>query len=228
MKSTKLYILAVFYKAMGKKIKLEESENEGDDKRSSKVSITIHAHFQLPLPKLHDPSTLKFKKKDATTSQKKVVPYHRFQTMQDIYVLVKELCYLDIKGGDFDENNPSPIRVLSYVGATNEFLMASEDLKIFPSDYKNLTSNRAIELAVFNMTKVAKKRNFEDLSADVEENNAEGNDHEVVIVKYDPVYLPLRFEFDHGRRVLDDKAIEQVLLTVSGAKFFGYVNVASK
>ena len=42
-------------KAMGKKIKLEESDNEGDDKRSSKIRITIHAHFQLPMPKLHDP-----------------------------------------------------------------------------------------------------------------------------------------------------------------------------
>ena len=51
---------------------------------------------------------------------------------------------------------------------------------------------------------------------------------EVVIVKNDPVYFPFRFEFDHGRRVLDDNAIEQVWLTVSGAKIFGYVNVASK
>ena len=113
------------YKAMGKKIKFEESNNQEDDKRSSKVSITIH--ILLPIPKLLDLSTPKFKKKGATTSQKKVVPYHRFQTMQDIHVLVKELCYLDTKSGDFDENNPSPIRVLSYRGATNEFLMAYED-----------------------------------------------------------------------------------------------------
>ena len=105
--------------------------------------------------------------------------------------------------------------------------MASENLKIFPTDYKNLTSNRAIELAEFSWEE-KKLWIFEDLSADVEDNNAEGNDHEVVIVKYDPVYLPLRTEFDHGRRVLDDKAIEQILLTVSGAKIIWYENVASK
>jgi len=64
----------------------------------------MHAHFQPPIPKLNDLSTLKFKKNDATTSQKKVVvPYHRFPKLQENNVLVRELCYLDMKGGDFDD-----------------------------------------------------------------------------------------------------------------------------
>ena len=62
-------------------------------------------------------------------------------------------------------------------------------VKGFPPDLRNLTSNRAIELAVLNVTKIEKKRKYEDLSAATTDIIGDKNDHEEVIAKYGPVHL---------------------------------------
>ena len=51
---------------------------------------------------------------------------------------------------------------------------------------------------MLNVTKIEKKRKFEDLSAATTDIGDE-KDHELVIAKYGPIHLPLKFKFDHGR-----------------------------
>ena len=142
--------------------------------------------------------------------------------MGDIFSLVKQLSLRDIKCGSFDMENPSPLRLLSFLGKTKEYLMRDEDLKTLPFDFQNLTTDIAIELAVLNTTKVAEKRKLDHSDCDIPSTIdllGDAEDDEVVLVKYDKVNLPLRFEFNNGRRIIDQAKNQQIVLTASSAKF---------
>ena len=75
--------------------------------------------------------------------------------MRDLYTALRDLSFKDTKCGNFDIENPSPIRLLSYLGQSTEWLMNSEELKAFPVEFQNLVSDKAMEIAVCNRTRSA-------------------------------------------------------------------------
>jgi hypothetical protein len=193
------------------------------------VKVTIKAHFQIANPKRGDSASYRFKK--ASSCQKLTIKSNRFKCMQDIYGAVREMSFKDAKCGIFDVEKPAPIRLLSFLGQSNEWLMNSEELKVFPEDFQNLESEKAIELAVCNRTRPAVSETIKQdkidgsscssvLKVSPEAIDDENSDVECIQVKFDPDNIVLKFEFDHGRRDVDNSTKSQtILLTKSSAKY---------
>ena len=149
--------------------------------------------------------------------------------MRDLYTAVRDLSFKDAKCGHFDIENPSPIRLLSYIGQSSEWLMNSEELKGFPVEFQNLESDKAMEIAVCNRTRVATEIFKKEKSTDCSSSGAavvpaivgggDDDDVELVEVDFDSEKLVVKFDFDHGRREVED-ARQVVLLTKSTLLYF--------
>ena len=201
-----------------------EDDDNNEDEEAVPVpvfKIFIKAHFQIANPKKGDCASFKFKK--APSCQKITVKTDKFGCMHDIYSAVRDMSFRDVKSGDYDVDKPAPIRQLSYLAQSSEWLMNPEELKSFPPEFLNLTSDKAMEIAVCNRLKSTVSEKIVIKHDEKGRDSSSSSNHmkaetvggrlvecvddddssvELITVKFDADNLILKFEFDNGKKRL--------------------------
>jgi hypothetical protein len=178
--------------------------------------ITLKAHFQLPNVSGH-------KFKPTPRIQSKKIEYDEINDLEDLYKVLQELSHSDTKCGDFkDIYNPPPLRMLDFLGGTKQFITRSEEIETLPIEFQNISCNAIIDIGICNLnrgssaadderkTSIIKKRKanvalFQSSTTTTEPFTTvidvdADDDQSCTFISTDcSPYLPLKFDFLHGR-----------------------------